>query len=391
MTNGDRHVSSLSGKAEVGPAGKHLDEEREPGGANGRLSASLILIKPVEKFTSTNDGFNYRTLLVERNSVKGSFLSAHVFPGGNIDEDDYTVSKMIDHDCSDMVLSALKSCAIRENFEETGILVGTNMIDDSKPISSDRELLALTLSEWRQKILNRSELFSNFLKFLHSNFGREVKLNSLLYYGNYHTPMIFPKRWDTHFFMSIVPEDHSTDNKESGVIGLNQAIVDGAETVSMSWLTPREAISLATSAIDLPPIKLAPPQFYFLSELCMKSDYDSIIKPTTYLKSKDIKDIGFIRKVIKFIPEICKTKFNQSNHNELVQLVLPGDPQHSSTDSLIHSSTINKDLLKHRVYIRPQLQPKIGFLNPMGVERIGMLQVLGQGWDDMVVGQMKSF
>lgn len=139
----------------------------------------------------TADGFNYRMLLLERNSVKGSFRSAHVFPGthisshsacafqseqqniyyttycrgsiqnfagGNIDEDDFTVSRMVDVDSRAAHLNALKCCAIRETFEESGILVSTTLMENRKNCN-EREPLASLLSSWRQKV---NFVFSSF-------------------------------------------------------------------------------------------------------------------------------------------------------------------------------------------------------------------------------------
>ncbi|KNZ60840.1 hypothetical protein VP01_1493g4 [Puccinia sorghi] len=45
------------------------------------FNVSLIIIQPLQSITP--DGFNYRTLLIQRNPTQRSFSAAHVFPGMN--------------------------------------------------------------------------------------------------------------------------------------------------------------------------------------------------------------------------------------------------------------------------------------------------------------------
>lgn len=46
------------------------------------LSASVMVVAPLEKRTS--DGFDYKILLLKRHGKSSTFVSAHVFPGGNM-------------------------------------------------------------------------------------------------------------------------------------------------------------------------------------------------------------------------------------------------------------------------------------------------------------------
>ncbi|EGG03792.1 uncharacterized protein MELLADRAFT_89895 [Melampsora larici-populina 98AG31] len=360
---------------------------------------SLIIIKPLKELTK--DGFNYHTLLLERNSTKGSFLSAHVFPGGNIEKDDSTMETSIDPNRS--VIRSLKTCAIRETFEECGILVGTTVVDHDKSTLTNS-----IISDWRQRILYGSESFSNFVKMIKKEFGRDLKLDALTHHANYLTPLALPMRWDTHFFMYICPPDSTSSDTNSEAIGIEQANVDGLETVSMRWLTPLEGIKLATSSSTTDPehqgLRLAPPQFYLLAELCSKLDYNSIFNqdniPTRVDESCNVDGmVGSTRRIIEFIPEMIKPQSQNSNENSMsikaisFQLVLPGDPQHSSTNKIIKNSphlTNQTNGFKHRVYIRPPTRSpsKSSFFIPIGIERIGMENILGKGWEDVVIGEV---
>jgi 8-oxo-dGTP pyrophosphatase MutT (NUDIX family) len=61
--------------------------------------------------------------------------SATVFPGGNLSEADTALAKTLRHDAAngqDSTEIALKICALRETFEETGILVRRSYQDIDK-------------------------------------------------------------------------------------------------------------------------------------------------------------------------------------------------------------------------------------------------------------------
>lgn len=109
-----------------------------------------MLIAPLRN--RTEDGFDYRILLLQRNKGSSTFNSAHVFPGklfsplasdhrlinpfgmmhdtgGNIDAGDrlaawdefYPTSQPLDE--AGLRERAIKICALRETFEEAGVLL----------------------------------------------------------------------------------------------------------------------------------------------------------------------------------------------------------------------------------------------------------------------------
>src|SRR6185503_8630721 len=53
-------------------------------------------------------------------------------------------------------------------------------------------------------------------------------------YAHWITPVVRPKRYDTHFFVLAAPEDHAPDH-------------DGAESVGSLWIAPRQILADATS------------------------------------------------------------------------------------------------------------------------------------------------
>ncbi|KAJ1942663.1 hypothetical protein EC988_006428, partial [Linderina pennispora] len=75
-----------------------------------RPSSSLIITAPWRAAASP---YNYRILMAKRVS-NGSFENAYVFPGGVEEPSD-----------SQWQMSSHKVCALRETFEETGILLAS--------------------------------------------------------------------------------------------------------------------------------------------------------------------------------------------------------------------------------------------------------------------------
>ena len=103
-------------------------------------SASLIILCPVR---SANGTLQYETLMLQRSARDGSsFRSAVVFPGGALDladetpflarsspdqpltpEEEVKAPPMTFEKDGDRFMAALRLCALRETFEETGLLL----------------------------------------------------------------------------------------------------------------------------------------------------------------------------------------------------------------------------------------------------------------------------
>ena len=102
---------SLSARSVISPSRRALSQSR---------LLSLILISPN---TEPSSGQNFKVLLLRRSSA-GSFIGAHVFPGGNADKTDFSSqwAEILGSE-DDAQIRALKVCALREAFEECGILL----------------------------------------------------------------------------------------------------------------------------------------------------------------------------------------------------------------------------------------------------------------------------
>lgn len=156
----------------------------------------------------------FEVLMVSR-AARGAFASALVFPGGAIDPEDADESwrrSVSDFDEVAVVERALRIGAIREVWEETGILLSpeAGMLDAAPP------RLGLGFRETLAAV------------------GAHLQLNSLTHFAHWITPPEEPRRFDTHFYLAAVDRD-------------TVAEPDGSETLTAEWLAPGHAAELALS------------------------------------------------------------------------------------------------------------------------------------------------
>ena len=147
---------------------------------------------------------------------------ALVFPGGKVAiGDDAVRDRCIGAENLDDVQFALQVAAIREAFEECGILLASER-GSQQLISGDR---LSSLSHY-QKPLSKGEMTIG--EFLEAE-DLILKLDRLHHFSHWITPTMMPKRFDTHFYLAIAPEDHL-------------AIHDGHESVDSVWIRPDQAL-----------------------------------------------------------------------------------------------------------------------------------------------------
>jgi 8-oxo-dGTP pyrophosphatase MutT (NUDIX family) len=180
-------------------------------------SATILLLR---------DGASgLEVFMVKRHHQIDFASGALVFPGGKLDphDSDPALRKHADggENLDDLKLG-LAACAIREGFEESGILLAR------KPGSSGYIDAAASsaLSPWRPK-LNNSEV--GLVEFL-TRENLRLACDALVPFAHWVTPVFMPKRFDTHFYLAPTPE---------GQLGRH----DGSESVDSVWVNPNEAIA----------------------------------------------------------------------------------------------------------------------------------------------------
>ena len=168
-----------------------------------RLAATMVLVR--------DDPFE---VLLVRRHAKAVFASALVFPGGVVDDDDYSAEWMpllaSGADLPDQE-RAIRIAGIRETFEETALLLATR--PDGSPVDQP----------------DRTD--TPFIDIVRACEGR-LRLDDVQHFGHWITPEISPRRFDTHFLLAQAPPRQ-------------QAVADGGETVELEWASPAEVIERA--------------------------------------------------------------------------------------------------------------------------------------------------
>ena len=151
---------------------------------------------------------------------------ALVFPGGSVDSNDKEILERAElysgGEGLDAAALSFRIAAIRETFEESGILLarpkGSTTLVDAKRASEIEAAHRTALNE--RKI--------TFLEVLAQN-DLWLALDELVPYAHWITPEGMPKRFDTWFFLAAAPPDQ---------LGAH----DGHESTDSIWVSPREAL-----------------------------------------------------------------------------------------------------------------------------------------------------
>lgn len=189
----------------------------EPKKASPPLPSATILM--------LRDGSSgIEVFMVKRHHQIDFASGALVFPGGKVDPHDLDpqVRTLSDGAASfDDYRLSLAACAVREGFEESGILLARkdgaqDMLDATS---------ATALSGWRPRLNNSEVGLAEFLK----TEKLRLALDTLVPFAHWITPVFMPKRFDTHFYLAEAPK---------GQLGRH----DGSESVDSVWVHPLEAI-----------------------------------------------------------------------------------------------------------------------------------------------------
>jgi len=183
-----------------------LPELPEP--AVPRAAATVVLVR--------DDPFE--VLMVQRNA-RGTFPSAMVFPGGVLessDADEAWHPLLRGAVASDASERAWRIAAVRECFEETGVLLVTGA----------------------SELAEAPDARTPFLEVVRAS-GGVIDLDGIVPFGHWVTPIDRPKRFDTRFFLAAAPAGQS-------------ASADGGEVVGLDWVRPGEVVERIASGVDGP-------------------------------------------------------------------------------------------------------------------------------------------
>ncbi|MES2711323.1 MAG: NUDIX hydrolase [Pseudomonadota bacterium] len=172
--------------------------------AEPKLAATVLLLRE-------GDG-GPEVFMVVRHGDIAFAGGALVFPGGRLDPGDRALAERVGL-AGDA--GALRLCALRETFEEAAILL-------------TRSAAPRDFATWQAKLCADEISFAALLEGL----GVEPAPEALVPFAHWITPPSRPKRFDTHFFLAVAPEDQV-------------AAHDGGEAVDSVWINPRRALAEA--------------------------------------------------------------------------------------------------------------------------------------------------
>jgi len=216
--------------------------------------------------------------LLQRTEVLEFAPGACVFPGGSVDDGDadpaigWAGPSPADFaerlGTSPERARALVCAAVRETFEESGVLLAgpssTTMLPDSAALAPDRRALldgSVSLGE----LLGRR--------------GLVVRADLLTPWARWITPEISPRRFDTWFFATALPSGQMATLAAGAETGGSRpatpgpAAPDSAESDSGIWWGPSAALDAARAG----QITLLPPTAVTLAELAAHRDVGGIL------------------------------------------------------------------------------------------------------------------
>lgn len=178
-----------------------------------RPSSTVVLVR---------DGVIAPEVFMVKRHETSSFGSAYAFPGGVLEPDDARVHKALRGRSAgeaDALLETREglsyfSAAVRELFEESGVLLGESTLGDA-------ELAAARVA------LNNDEL--SWREFVRSH-APDLHSDQLHYFSFWITPIGLPKRYTTRFFMARLPVGQTASHC-------------GGELVDSTWMTANNVLA----------------------------------------------------------------------------------------------------------------------------------------------------
>lgn len=162
--------------------------------------------------------------MVERHHQIDFATGALVFPGGQVDPAD--AGAALAGRCAgvaalDDEARALRVAAIRETFEEAGVLL-------ARPRGARALVGAAALAGIEARHRAALNAGARTLAEIAAAEDLELACDLLVPFAHWITPVFMPKRFDTWFFLVAAPADQV-------------ALHDGHESVDSVWITPAEA------------------------------------------------------------------------------------------------------------------------------------------------------
>jgi len=180
-----------------------------------RPSATVVVVRQGET--------KPEIFMVKRN-LSSAFAAAYAFPGGVLESCDRLVYEHCLNLPAEQANRTLRltsdgleyfSAAIREVFEETGILLAT--ADFSCDLEEVRDQLNSGQLAWSKAV---------------GDYGFTMHCDQLHYFAHWVTPLSEPRRFSTRFFLAVLPEGQVATH-------------DGQELTDSCWMTASDVLQSA--------------------------------------------------------------------------------------------------------------------------------------------------
>ncbi len=258
-------------------------------------AAAVILFREIA-------GRPWEVLLLKRHERQRFMAGASVFPGGRLEDEDcapafipyiYASHRAEEFRLREGNLSldrarGLLLAAIRETFEETGVLLAC--LPSGKPLT-DTETGRIRLAGARRKLKEGHLSFFD----LPAKEGLNLDFRLLTPYAHWITPSLETRRFDTRFFLAPLP---------AGQIPLH----DENELAASFWQTPRGALESHEEGA----ITLMPPTIKILEELSAYATGGELLRDASQ------------KEIPALLPEVFST-------GQTVGIRFPHDPEYGIT------------------------------------------------------------
>jgi 8-oxo-dGTP pyrophosphatase MutT (NUDIX family) len=191
-----------------------------------RIASAVMLLRDAPK------GQGIEVFMVRR-VIQSDFMpDVYVFPGGSVSADD-RAAELAENVCTPvaptiadpegrtLLGSGIRAAAIRELFEEAGVLLAYR----TGQILAINEEDVTHFDAYRQVFHQRK---GSLVEMAHAE-NLMLATDRLGYFAHWITPEGMPKRFDTHFFLATVPAEQ-------------QAAHDRLETSEGVWVSPADAL-----------------------------------------------------------------------------------------------------------------------------------------------------
>jgi 8-oxo-dGTP pyrophosphatase MutT (NUDIX family) len=255
-----------------------------------RPAATVVLLRDPSSSPSAAAG--PQAYLLRRVATMAFAAGMFVFPGGSVDARDEELPDAAwagpppsqwaqPLSCDEPLARTLVCAAVRETFEESGVLLAGPSPDEVVPDTSGEDWEADRLA-----LLDRSLSLAELLQ----RRGLMLRADLLRAWAHWVTPEFEPRRYDTRFFVAAMPGDQRTRDV-------------GGESDRVTWIRPADALEAHAAGT----LAMLPPTVVTLAELAA---YPSIAA---------VLEAGTARDVRPVLPKIVL------GDDEEVRLLLPHD------------------------------------------------------------------